>query len=293
MEISYKTILEYLSPETTCKNNYPANKGDMVSSKFFPNKFKLLFQDENNFFRYGIYNKKNMSFFSSLLTLLDDKFLTFDDEEVFNYCEKFIHEIRTKIFEKGFKFEFKNKFSKDILRDRADSLKLDDGILIQLIVQILSINIVIFNFEDEKIYTLFEGDFMDPWKNTLLLALKDNIWEPIFSDKKKFSFNDSFLKNILTQNEILYFNEENFNKSYSLLDRPIENINDNKNFFNKIIESDSEEDHLQTIKNMKLNKTKIRNMKREDIYDILSKVNKDVNEDDTKKSMSEKLYEFI
>lgn len=293
MEISYKTILEYLSPETTCKNNYPANKGDMVSSNFFPNKFKLLFQDENNFFRYGIYNKKNMSFFSSLLTLLDDKFLTFDDEEVFNYCEKFIHEIRTKIFEKGFKFEFKNKFSKDILRDRADSLKLDDGILIQLIVQILSINIVIFNFEDEKIYTLFEGDFMDPWKNTLLLALKDNIWEPIFSDKKKFSFNDSFLKNILTQNEILYFNEENFNKSYSLLDRPIENINDNKNFFNKIIESDSEEDHLQTIKNMKLNKTKIRNMKREDIYDILSKVNKDVNEDDTKKSMSEKLYEFI
>lgn len=293
MEISYKTILEYLSPETTCKNNYPANKGDMVSSNFFPNKFKLLFQDENNFFRYGIYNKKNMSFFSSILTLLDDKFLTFDDEEVFNYCEKFIHEIRTKIFEKGFKFEFKNKFSKDILRDRADSLKLDDGILIQLIVQILSINIIIFNFEDEKIYTLFEGDFMDPWKNTFLLALKDNIWEPIFSDKKKFSFNDSILKNILTQNEILYFNEENFNKSYSLLDRPIENINDNKNFFNKIIESDSEEDHLQTIKNMKLNKTKIRNMKREDIYDILSKVNKDVNENDTKKSMSEKLYEFI
>lgn len=293
MEISYKTILEYLSPETTCKNNYPANKGDMVSSNFFPNKFKLLFQDENNFFRYGIYNKKNMSFFSSILTLLDDKFLTFDDEEVFNYCEKFIHEIRTKIFEKGFKFEFKNKFSKDILRDRADSLKLDDGILIQLIVQILSINIIIFNFEDEKIYTLFEGDFMDPWKNTLLLALKDNIWEPIFSDKKKFSFNDSILKNILTQNEILYFNEENFNKSYSLLDRPIENINDNKNFFNKIIELDSEEDHLQTIKNMKLNKTKIRNMKREDIYDILSKVNKDVNENDTKKSMSEKLYEFI
>ena len=44
---------------------------------------------------------------------------------------------------------------------------------------------------------------------------------------------------------------------------------------------------------MKLNKTKIRNMKREDIYDILSKVNKDVNENDTKKSMSEKLYEFI
>ena len=45
----------------------------------------------------------------------------------------------------------KNKFSKDILRDRADSLKLDDGILIQLIVQILSINIIIFNFEDEKL----------------------------------------------------------------------------------------------------------------------------------------------
>ena len=33
---------------------------------------------------------------------------------------------------------------------------------------------------------------------------------------------------------------------------------------------------------MKLNKTKIRNMK-EDIYDILSKVNKDINENDTKK----------
>ena len=40
-------------------------------------------------------------------------------------------------------------------------------------------------------------------------------------------------------------------------------------------------------------KTKIKNMKKEDIYEILSKVVKDVNEDDTKKSMSEKLYEFI
>jgi len=155
MEITYKTILEYLSPETICKNDYPASKGDMVSSNFFPDKFKILFQDEKNFFRYGIYNKKNISFFSSILTLLNDEFLTFDDNEIFNYCEKFIHEIRTKIFEKGFKFEFKNKFSKDILRDRVDSLKLDDGILIQLIVQILSINIIIFNFEDEKIYTLF------------------------------------------------------------------------------------------------------------------------------------------
>lgn len=290
MEISYKTILEYLSPET--KNNYPCEKGEMISSNFFPEKFKLLFQNEHNFFRYGVYNKK-ISFLSSILTLLEDKFLTLDESETLNYCEKFIHEIRTKIFEKGFKFEFKNKFSKDILRDRIDSLKFDDGILVQLIVQILSINIIIFNFNDEKIYTLFEGDFLDPWKNTLILAYKDTIWEPIFSKKKKFSFNDSFLKDILTQNEILYFNEKTFNKSYSLMDNPIKNVNNNKNFFNKIIESDSEEDYFQTIKDMKLNKTKIKNMKKEDIYEILSKVVKDVNEDDTKKSMSEKLYEFI
>ena len=44
---------------------------------------------------------------------------------------------------------------------------------------------------------------------------------------------------------------------------------------------------------MKLNKTKIRSMKREDIYEILSKVDNTINETDTKKSMSEKLYKFI
>ena len=51
-------------------------------------------------------------------------------------------------------------------------------------------------------------------------------------------------------------------------------------------------DPFEEIKNMKLNKTKLRNLKKEKLYELSSKLNLDVN-NDTKKGMIEKLLKYI
>ena len=51
-------------------------------------------------------------------------------------------------------------------------------------------------------------------------------------------------------------------------------------------------DPFEEIKNMKLNKTKLRNLKKEKLYELSSKLNLDVN-NDTKTIMIDKLLPYI
>ena len=226
MEINYQTILEYLCSEDSNKdqtNNFPTKKNIMVSSESFPENIKeILKHSKKLFYRYGItkYDNEhnNISFICSLFTLLDKKFITLDKAEENSYIKSYMTQVRQKVLEKGFKFELSSKFSKDILIDRIEKLNLDDGVLIQLFTQILDINLIIMDFKTDKVNCVFNGDYLNPWKVTLILAKSDKNWEPLFCDKKQFSFNDSFLKRMLTNDEIIYFNEEYLDKAYSLMD---------------------------------------------------------------------------
>ena len=274
MEINYKTIIQYLSSEDleqSTNDNFPTRKNIMISSDNFPEKISqnLTISSKNKFYRYGVtrYNNEqiNISFFTSLLTLLDKKFITYDKKEELMEVKKFISGIREKVIDKKFKFELKYKFENHIILDRIESLNIEDGVLIQTIIQLLDINILVMDFNDSKINTLFNGDYLNPWKVTLLLAKKDKNWEPLFCDKKQFSYNDSFLKKIFINEEIIYYNEDYLNKSYSLID----NNNKIDNNEDEIVISDSEDENLETfinpiedIKNMKLTKTKLKNLKK-------------------------------
>jgi hypothetical protein len=245
MEINYQTILEYLCSEDTSKNqnnNFPTKKNIMVSSESFPEKIaEILSHSKKMFYRYGItkYDNEhnNISLICSLFTLLDKKFITLDKGEEMSYIKSFLSQVREKVLEKGFKFELNSKFSKDILIDRIEKISLDDGILIQLLTQILDINLIVMDFKNDKVNCVFNGDYLNPWKVTLLLAKSENNWEPLFCDKKQFSFSDTFLKRMLTQEEVLYFNEEHLDKVYSLMD----NINQ-VNTYNTLSESEDDEE---------------------------------------------------
>ena len=308
MEINYKTIIQYLSSEDSeqsTNDNFPTRKNIMVSSDNFPEKISqdLTISTKNKFYRYGVtrYNNEqiNISFFTSLLTLLDKKFITYDKKEELMEVKKFITGIREKVVDKKFKFELKYKFENHIILDRIESLNIEDGILIQTIIQLLDINILIMDFNDSKINTLFNGDYFNPWKVTLLIAKKDKNWEPLFCDKKEFSYNDSFLKKILINEEIIYYNEDYLNKSYSLMDN-INEISNIDNVEDEVVISDSEDENLETfinpiedIKNMKLTKTKLKHLKKDQVYELINRLNIDINKDVNKTEMIKNLLPYI
>ena len=307
MEINYKTIIQYLCSDDTeqsSNDNFPTRKNIMISSDNFPEDISkyLSISTKNKFYRYGVtrYNNEqvNISFITSLLTLLNKKFITFDKKEELMEVKNFMTGIREKVMEKKFKFELKYKFENQIVMDRLESLNFEDGILIQAIIQILDINILVMDFEDYKIRTLFNGDYLNPWRVTLFLAKKDKNWEPLFCDKKQFSYNDSFLKKILTNEEILYYNEDYLNKSYSLLDNISEISNIVESEVNSDVDSDDENletfiNPLEEIKSMKLTKTKLKNLKKDQIYELINRLNIDINKDVNKNEMIKNLLPYI
>lgn len=318
MDINYKTILEYLSmevPEDVNNNNFPTKKNIMVSSDNFPEVFSnlLVLPGKKTFYRYGVtrYNNEqnNISFLSSFLTLLNKEYITLDKSEELSEIKSFMTNIRSKILEKGFKFELKNRFEHQILLDRIEKLTFDDGLLGQLISQVLDVNFIIFDFKTEKIETMFKGDFLNPWKVTFLLGKYENYWEPIMCDKKQFSYNDSFLKKILTNEEIHYYNEEYLSKCYSLLDNTTEianfenlsEVSDNEVVDNNLddnsedesSESDTFINPVNEIKNMKLNKTKLRSLKKDEIFELLSRLNVNITKDTNKNEMIKSLLPYI
>ena len=308
MDINYKTIIEFLCTNanngSSENNNFSTKKNIMVSSDNFPKYISENFEgDKSTFYRYGITrynnNQENVSFLTSLLTLLDKQFISLDKDEELSYLNFFMKQIREEVLKPNFKFELSSKFSKDILIDRIEKLKFNDGILCQLLIQILDVNLLIMDFKSEQINCLFNGDFLNPWKVTLLLAKNEDNWEPIFSDKKQYSFNDDFLKIILTCKEVIYFKEDFLNKSYSLLDsiEQIESFNVNDEIINNESENSDIEDTFinqnDIVKEMGLNKTKLKNMKKDEIHEILLQLNVNVDKSLVKSKMIDELLPYI
>jgi len=331
MEINYNTIVQYLCSEDSTSNEnvkkFSTVKNIMVSSDDF--KYTKFLKDisKKTFYRYGVtrYNNEqvNISFMTSFLTLIDKNFITMDKKEELSYINNFCQRIKEKLLGK-FKFEV-SKFQKPVLLDRLSELKFDDGVLIQVICQILGINFIIFDYKEEKINCIFDGDYMNPWRVTVFMAKYDNDWEPLFCDKKMFSYNDSYLKKILTTEEINYYNSDYLGKDYSLMDNinillDEENIEDFSNDEDSdsakdtsidkklsLSESDSNDTEIkeeidvnetfinpqEEIKEMNLNKTKLKSLKKAEIFELIKKLNLDITANDTKKKMIETIVPYI
>ena len=285
-EITYELILKYLSKE---KNIFITEKHN--NNYNFFNKFKSILTNE--FYRYGVLtfdkNKNNISFWTSILTLLNDDYLTNSDDLslITEYKNNLLDNHSKKIS------NFLKKYDKN---DFREYFKLNpDIIIIQYVVDILNINIIIFDFnqELEEIYTVYKTDVMNPNIDTILLANHQNYWEPIIkNNKKKFNYSDDddTIKNIL-KNNILYYSQENVDKTfaYSLTTNTNDKIK--KKSSNNLISSQSSsdiiEDSNQDTSKINTSKSQLNRTKKEDLIKILEEHNIDYPKKNTNKELIE------
>jgi hypothetical protein len=211
MSITYDLIIKYLLPQNLQQNN-ETQSSSIVEENFttpkniyaYKKTFPKFFQDFicDNTFRYGVtveHKSDNISFWSSLLTLLDSDFIVpFNDSEI----EK-INNFKTQLLAQYPSTYHINKLD---IREKIKLIPSYD--IIQYIVDVIDINIIIFNFKTLETNILYKGNIMNPYKCIFILCRYDDLFEPIMcnndSPTRHFSYNDNFIKKILDSNIVYY-----------------------------------------------------------------------------------------
>ena len=237
MSITYNDIISVL-----CNNNDKfSTKLNIMKFVDQFNCFKNIFS--NDFYRYGIHiyddEYKNISFLSSILYCLDE-----------NYC----------YIEKSSLF-MKIKEISDNIENNFD------------IVKKLNLNIMVFDFKNEKIKSIYDGEYLNPYKETIFLANYEKYWEPICSkDYKLFNITLSkcnILKNKILNNEISYIDDS---KIFLLNDNINEILDDT---FGEVTNNDESFTTKNTIYS-NLTKNKLIKMNKNDILQIIDDLNIDI-----------------
>ncbi len=198
--------------------------------------FNKIFDD--TFYRYGINisddNDKNISLNSSILYCLDE-----------NYHNIPLNQITNLITSNN----------------------------IKNIVKELNINIIIFDFKNNKIASEYFGDYFNPWRPTIYLANYEEYYEPIVTKECKiFSFS-SYKYNILKTNILSQ-------QIYKYNTNELININDN---FKEILELENfnkltncNETFTSTEEEVLYNKSKLDKMKKDELIQLCAKLNKSI-----------------
>lgn len=205
--------------------------------------FKKIFT--NDFYRYGVHiyddEYKNISFLSSILYCI---------EQNYSYTDKNI------LFNK--------------IKEINDTLKNDYNI-----VNKLNINIIVFDFKNDNIKSIYNGEYLNPYKETIFLANYEKYWEPICcKDYKMFNITLSkcnILKNKILNNDISYIDDT---KIYVLNDNLNEILEDKFG----IVENKTEDESFTTKKTIysNLTKNKLNKMTKNDILQIIDDLNIDI-----------------
>jgi len=280
MEITYDLIIKFLSDNienniisnienniiSNIENNIISNiENNIISNIYIStqhntlcNNFTLKFNKLlNNFSRYGIINydcnKNNISFWSSILTLLDDKFnMSIDNDEntkisIFknNLIDKYN---KSKLF-------FKNNNKNDI----RELFKINPDIyVLQYISDILNYTFIVFDIKDDNLYIIYKSLILDHNDPILLFTKYDNLWEPIICNQNSqriFTYSDDIITKILFDSNIEYFSND---------------------ICNKLLELNYNNDIKLDIKNksdIKINKTKLIKMKINEIIELCKENN--------------------
>ena len=224
MEINYDLIIKYLSSKNIKDNThvFTTQKNIYTYSTSWCDKFKDLLNDK--FYRYGVsinYNDTlNISFWSSIITLLYNEFIIPYNEDENTVINNFKNQLIDKYDYKKLS-NFIKKFDKNDIRER---LKLvPDNDVIQYVMDILNINLLIFDFKDDSIKAVYPDESMNPWKQILLISKYDDLWEPIMSVNSKgeiqrlFDYNNIIIKKILYTPDIILYNSDN--KIFSIINK--------------------------------------------------------------------------
>ena len=178
---------------------YKATLQNTLSYNFPPNILSNL-KDYN---RYGVNiydnNNNNISFWTSLLILLNDNYhISIDDNEL-----TLINTLKNNLIDIYSKSKLFFKVDKSHIREQ---LKLIPDInILQYISDILNYTILICDIKDDKFYIVYNSTYINNKHNVIILSKYDNFWEPIIKNNKKiFSYDD--ISNILNDNILYYDN---------------------------------------------------------------------------------------
>lgn len=284
MEINYSLILKYLLKEQT----FVHQKNFMTYSDKFPNEFKNILGDK--FYRIGVtqnINQKNMSFYTSLITLLDDNMMSINEKEELIKINDLLTDINNKV---GNLPVYLKEISKGSIKKYLKDIESNIWIY-ELVANYLKINFIIFDFNTLEIFTIYCGEFMNPWQTCLFLAKNDNSWEPIMNNEKKFfSYNDNVLKKILSQTSIniKYFDNEIIKKDIVIVDN-LKELLDDLTKTDIISESDKNSDcpeEMPFIKEeIKLDESKLNKMTKAELIIHLKALNIKSSSKSTKKDL--------
>ena len=271
MEINYDLIIKYLCKKNIKEkvNTFTTQKNIYTYSTDWPDNFKQLFTDK--FYRYGvsIYDNENnnISFWSSIITLLYNEFVISYTDDEFSIINNFKAQIIDKYNQKNLS-NFIKKLDKNDFRER---FRLDpDNDVLQYIVDTLNINLLIFDFNEKTIKSVYPDDIMNPWKQILLLSKYNNLWEPIMLNNPKgdaqrlFDYNNIIIKKILYTSNLI---------TYNIPDKTFNIIND----INYVIENENSKINNVTISD-KYDLKKLNKMKLNELVELSKELKIDVNE---------------
>ncbi len=155
------------------------------------------------------------------------------------------------------------------------------------IVKQLNINIIIFDFMNNKIMSEYSMPYFNPWKPTVFLANYDEWWEPIVcKDTKLFSFSSpksNILKNNILNQHITKMDGDNININDNFLEiielegfkkQPVSNEVSSE------ISSDEADNYNNAFVKEKLekpNKTQLNKMKKDELIELCKQFNKNIN----------------
>jgi hypothetical protein len=165
------------------------------------------------------------------------------------------------------------------------NIDLSNDLTINDIVKQLDINIIIFDFKNNKITIEHSNDYINPWKPTLFLANYNNnytnFWEPIIcKDTKVFSFS-SPKAHILKNNIYSQITDSNINDNFQeILNLEGFNIKDDSSDVSENLDTFITKDIL----NEKISLAKLNKMKKEELVEYCKKNNKQI----IKKSFTKK-----
>ena len=299
--MNYNLIIKYLSKQKP----FITNKGEYNNN--FPEKFKDNKCLDNTFYRYGVttYNndKLNISFWSSLLTILDKSFLIPIDNDELYLVKKFIDDIVDK--------------KKHI--DMKERVKLvPNSQVFEFVADVLNINLLFLDFKNLTFNVIYPNLYLNPWNKICILAKNDDLFEPVMSKENRyFTFDNDIIKNLFLNNDITYFDNI---KEYILLDTK-EKVKEKEDEASvkintkykktlelvdniKVVKTNKINDEItSTVQNNKieeilvdyshLNKTKLNKMKMDELSELYNKLKLEKNNKMLKADMINNILNYL
>ena len=299
--MNYDLIIKYLSKQKP----FITNKGEYNNN--FPEKFKDNKCLDNTFYRYGVttYNndKLNISFWSSLLTILDKSFLIPIDNDELYLVKKFIDDIVDK--------------KRHV--DMKERVKLvPNSQVFEFVADVLNINLLFLDFKNLTFNVIYPDLYLNPWNKICILAKNDDLFEPVMSKENRyFTFDNDIIKNLFLNNDITYFDNI---KEYILLDTK-EKVQEKEDEASvkintkykktlelvdniKVVKTNKINDEItSTVQNNKieeilvdyshLNKTKLNKMKMDELSELYNKLKLEKNNKMLKADMINNILNYL